>query len=94
MTQAALLIAWRRERNLSQDAAAERMGVAQATWAQWETERKEPELGSAVAIQALTGGRVRANRWPSAVRALDTMKRALKRARTNREGHRSVGVAP
>lgn len=83
------LVLWRASEGMSQADAARRLGVAQAAWAAWETGRKEPDLGNALALERLTKGKVRAAAWPSARRVLDALAKreraALSPARKRRQ---------
>jgi len=48
----ALLLTWRRARGLSQDQAAEALGVARKTWGRWETGERHPEAAVVERIKA------------------------------------------
>lgn len=61
--QGVALAIWRHGRALSQVAAAEALGVAQAAWAAWETGRKTPDLSNALELERLTGGVISAAKW-------------------------------
>jgi transcriptional regulator with XRE-family HTH domain len=84
MTQGELLAGWRRRQGWSQAVASHRLGVAQAAWAAWETGRKDPDLGNALALEFLTHGQVRAAGWPSAKRAMKAVQRRIREARRDR----------
>lgn len=60
-----LLKAWRKERKLSQLQAASLLDpkVSQGTWAAWESGRKPPSLGNALALQKLTRNTIKAAIW-------------------------------
>lgn len=49
---------WREKRALSQAAAAEQLGVTQATWSDWEAGKKTPDTTNAVRLQKELGIKV------------------------------------
>jgi transcriptional regulator with XRE-family HTH domain len=51
----ARLLAWRKSRNLSQQLAARRLGVAATTWSHWETGRRLPGARMLMLLAELTG---------------------------------------
>lgn len=65
---AARLKAWRKEKGLTQDAAAKAVGAAQKSWDEWEDGEKVPTLGFIVEIERLTEGAVPAIGWLGRVR--------------------------
>lgn len=65
MTNGERLRAWRTDRAMSQKACADRVGVSQPTWADWEAGNTAPDREHAPLVQKLTRGRVRADGWPS-----------------------------
>jgi len=69
----ALLRAWREKHQLSQAAAAERVGVRQNTWSDWEHDRKKPQIDQALALARECG--VAVAEWETPKR-----KRAARRA--------------
>lgn len=50
---AAFLLAWRKGRGLSQQQAAELVGVARKSWQRWETGDRAPEAGVVERVKAL-----------------------------------------
>lgn len=48
----ALLLTWRRSRNLSQGQAAEAFGVQRTTWCRWETGKRRPEADMVDRVKA------------------------------------------
>lgn len=66
---AEMLRAWRLEKGLSQKKAASLLDLpepkrpGQVSWSCWERGEKPPCLASAVAIQKLTRGRIKAAHW-------------------------------
>lgn len=71
MTASERLVAWRQAKGYSQQEAAEVVGVSQASWSNWETGRKRPDLRAAVAIERATKRAVRACDWLEADRGHD-----------------------
>jgi len=57
------LRAWRKNADISQGTAAERIGAKQGSWAAWELGRKAPDGYYAGKIEELTDGAVRAAGW-------------------------------
>jgi DNA-binding XRE family transcriptional regulator len=57
------LKAWRAESGLSQEQAAERVGVRAATWCDWENGKKDPRTDRAQDVERLTEGRVTLAMW-------------------------------
>lgn len=68
------LFQWREEAGLTQEKAAERLGVKQGTYAAWELDRA-PDLHNALQIEKLTDGAVPAENWPKP----KTMRRRIRR---------------
>jgi transcriptional regulator with XRE-family HTH domain len=50
-----MLRAWREQSGLSQAAAAERVGVSQATWSDWEAGKKCPQIAQAIRLEKEMG---------------------------------------
>lgn len=63
MTVGERLRAWREAEGLSQVVAAEMADVRQATWSDWENDRKKPQIEQAVAIQRITKGVIGVELW-------------------------------
>jgi len=61
-----LLKEWRENQALSQVAAAERIGVSQPTYSDYERGRKIPRTQLALKIQAVTDGAVPVAAWVAA----------------------------
>ena len=57
------LTKWRKRAKLSQGDAAGRIGATQASWCEWETDRKRPNAHQRDAIAVLTSGKVPADAW-------------------------------
>jgi transcriptional regulator with XRE-family HTH domain len=57
------LKAWRTDSGLSQEQAAERVGVRAATWCDWENGKKDPRTDRAQDLERLTEGRVTLPMW-------------------------------
>ena len=55
MTLGDVLRAWRLDRGLSQAEAAERVGVTQPTWSDWEAGKKLPNFRSAHRLIEIVG---------------------------------------
>lgn len=55
MTVATLLKTWRESEKLTQAEASKRAGVSQATWCDWEGNKKLPRLDKIVDLVELTG---------------------------------------
>lgn len=60
------LQAWRLKKGLTQHAAASLIGANQATWSEWESEKKSPRVEHAFEIQRVTRGAVKAQEWARA----------------------------
>jgi DNA-binding XRE family transcriptional regulator len=54
---------WRKKMGLTQWACAAKVGVSQASWSDWEADKKRPNIESAVAIDAVTLGEVPVSLW-------------------------------
>lgn len=63
LTNPEKLASWRKLQGWSQEEAANRFGVPQGTWAPWETGKKKPDRDNAPALEAFTGGTVKAADW-------------------------------
>jgi transcriptional regulator with XRE-family HTH domain len=63
MDGAARLKRWRTDQGLSQGAAAERVGVHQNTWSDWENEQKSPRVEMALRLHVLTAGLCPVEAW-------------------------------
>lgn len=63
------LLKWRTKDGRTQAACGEAVGASQATWSEWEQEKKLPGIGFAFAIEDLTGGYIKAREWADAERA-------------------------
>lgn len=59
----ALLKAWRKAEGISQEEAAERVGVHQNTWSDWEGGRKSPRTDTALQLDVLTKGACPVEAW-------------------------------
>lgn len=57
------LFHWRKASGLSQTACAERVGVQQGTWSEWENGSRRPGPEKRAAIESLTGGTIPATDW-------------------------------
>lgn len=68
MTAPELLRQWRetRQPRISQQDAADSIGVRQATWSAWEGGRAKPQVEQAIAIERLTSGEVPVVSWAAA----------------------------
>lgn len=60
-----LLKSWRKTAGLSQEEAAEKVGVHQNTWSDWEAARKTPRTETALDLDVLTGGACPVEAWAS-----------------------------
>lgn len=65
----ARLRSWRELNQLSQAAAAKKIGATQRTWADWEVEKYPPDVDFAEAIERLTGKQIRMVDWAKDRRA-------------------------
>lgn len=63
MTPGKKLLAWRKKKGLTQQSAAALIGANQATWCEWEADRKLPRVEHAFGIQRVTRGAVKAHEW-------------------------------
>jgi DNA-binding XRE family transcriptional regulator len=64
-----LLKLWRVEtRNLSQEVAAEMVGVHQNTWSDWEHGHKAPRIEAAIRIAVVTDGACPIESWAKPVK--------------------------
>jgi len=57
------LFHWRKASGLSQTACAERVGVQQGTWSEWEGGTRRPGPDKQAALELLTGGTIPASDW-------------------------------
>lgn len=57
------LKAWRKAEGISQEKAAEIIGVHQNTWSDWEGGRKSPRTDTALEIDVLTKGACPVEAW-------------------------------
>lgn len=58
MTSGERLRAWREVASKTQRACADAVGVSQGAWADWEADRRQPQVSTAFAIEELTKGEV------------------------------------
>lgn len=63
MNAGELLLAWRKRRKLTQEKAADLVGVRQATWSEYEHGKKIPRTRLALKIAKLTRGAVPVTAW-------------------------------
>ncbi len=59
----ALLKKWRQENDLSQEAAAKKIGASQSSWGAWESGKKAPDNFNAAQLEELTEKLVPAKLW-------------------------------
>lgn len=85
---------WRKAQEISQHDAAERLGVRQATWCEWESAdvKRGPNRDMAIRIEALTEGAVPIESWSQDPRVAEDMERVIR----NRTEHDDAAetVAP
>jgi len=63
MSASRLLVDWRKEAGLTQGQCAERLGISQPTWSNYEHGLKVPRTVVAVKIATLTNGAVPVEAW-------------------------------
>jgi len=80
------LRAWREAKGYSQDEAATKIGVAQATWWDWELGDKQPGVDQAIAIQELTEDEIKVADW--------AMTPDERKARKKRRARKARGRVP
>ena len=70
---------WRKAAKLSQQEAADRIDVRQATWCEWESAdvRRGPNRDLAVRIEALTEGAVPIESWSQDPSVAEDMERVV-----------------
>ena len=81
------LKSWRSERELSQSAAGEKVGVSGPTWHEWESGGRTPQGGYRDALEILTG--IPATEWMH-----DRERRAIERAEQERAAEETAPTAP
>lgn len=69
---------WRREAGLTQEQAAQMVGVGQNTLCDWENGKKKPQIEQALALQEASGGKVAVASWAESA---DQRKRRMRRRR-------------
>lgn len=96
MTAAEKLRAWRERAELSQAAAAARVGLSQAAWSDYEAGLKRPQVEQAIRLSELTEGsahHVTVRDWRESDESRMARARARK-AKTRRANAKSSAVAP
>lgn len=89
-----LLRAWRKEADLSQGQAAEKLGVRQARWSELESGEHSPGRELAIRIEQLTGGAVPIEAWSDDPTIHDAMRSIVERraaAHTANDFRKAVG---
>lgn len=77
-----LLKAWRTAKGFSQEAAAEKVGVHQNTWSDWESGQKTPTTPRAIKLAVLTDGDCPVESWADDEETRDGMRALLARLAT------------
>lgn len=75
----ALLKRWRQSEGLSQEDAAEKVGVHQNTWSDWETGQKTPTTPRAIRLAVITEGACPIEAWADDDATRDGMRVLLQR---------------
>lgn len=74
---------WRKREGLTQAEAAARVGFSQASWSDWENDRKVPRVEQALQLDDRTGGEVPVAAWRKA--GLDASENRSRPAQRQRD---------
>lgn len=94
-----LLKDWRLAADITQTAAAEKLGVRPATWSEWESGARQPGRDHAVLLENLTEGAVPLESWSKEQGVVTAMAQNIARRRHDtplpieaaRDSHPAVG---
>lgn len=82
MNGPSLLKAWRTEKGLSQEAAAEKVPVHQNTWSDWESGQKTPTAHRVIKLAVVTEGACPVDAWAEDDETRDALRALMRAAAT------------